>query len=37
MKEAYVLKTSKDINKHLASIVRKKYLDYKTNKLEKKI
>ena len=34
MKEAYVLKTSKDINKHLASIVRKKYLDYKTNKLE---
>lgn len=37
MKEAYVLKTSKDINKHLASIVRKKYLDYKTNKLEKNI
>ena len=36
MKEAYVLKTSKDTNKHLASIVRKKYLDYKTNKLEKK-
>lgn len=36
MKEAYVLRTSKDVNKNLASIVNKKFLEYKANKLSDK-
>lgn len=36
MKEAYVLKTSKDVDKPLASIVNKKYLEYKKNNLTSK-
>ena len=35
MNEAYVLKTSKDNDKHLDSIVYKKYLEYKQNDLQK--
>ena len=36
LKEAYVLKTIKDIDSNLASIVKKNYIDYKENNLEKK-
>lgn len=36
LKEAYVLKTSKEADKHLLSIVNKNYLKYKVNDLEKK-
>lgn len=36
MKEAYVLKTSNDANKHLASIVNKKYIEYKKDDLQDK-
>ena len=35
MNEAYVLKTSKDNDKNLNSIVYKKYIEYKQNDLEK--
>lgn len=35
MNEAYVLRTSKDNNKNLNSIVYKKYIEYKQNDLEK--
>lgn len=34
MKEAYVLKTSKDIDKRLSSIINKKFLEYKNTYLE---
>lgn len=34
LKEAYVLKTSKDTNKNLSSIVRKNFIEYKNNNLE---
>ncbi len=34
MKEAYVLRTSDDLNSHLISIVNKNYLDYEANYLE---
>ena len=36
MQEAYVLRNSKDTDKQLASIVNKKFLEYKVNRLEKK-
>lgn len=36
IKEAYVLKTSKEVDEHLASIVNKNYMKYKANNLEKK-
>ncbi|MEE0699696.1 MAG: GGDEF domain-containing protein [Bacilli bacterium] len=36
MREAYVLRTSKGVNEHLASIVKKNFLKYKNNELEKK-
>ena len=35
LKEAYVLKTSSSINKNLKNIVRKNYIEYKNNDLEK--
>lgn len=34
--EAYVLRTSKEVNDDLASIVRKNYIEYKNDKLESK-
>ena len=34
MREAYVLRTSKDIDKSLVSIVNKKFLEYKNNDLQ---
>lgn len=36
LKEVYVLRASKDTDSHLASITNKKYLEYKSSKLEKK-
>ena len=36
MREAYVLRTSKDVDKNLASIVNKKFLEYKNNDLQDK-
>lgn len=36
MREAYVLRTAKGVNEHLASIVKKNYLKYKNDELEKK-
>lgn len=36
LKEAYVLRASKDTDKHLVSIANKKYLEYKSSSLEKK-
>ena len=35
LKEAYVLKTSSSVNKNLKNIVRKNYVKYKNNNLEK--
>lgn len=35
LKEAYVLKSSKETNKHLVSIIRKNYIEYKNTKLQK--
>lgn len=36
LKEVYVLRASKDANKHLVSIINKNYLKYKENNLENK-
>ncbi len=36
LKEAYVLKTSKDTDKNLSSIIRKNFIEYKNNNLENK-
>ncbi len=36
LKEVYVLRASKDTDSHLASITNKKYLEYKSSKLENK-
>lgn len=35
LREAYVLKTSNDVNKNLSSIVKKNFIEYKNNDLEK--